>query len=79
MTSLQEAFDAVVKPRIGRPCRTCLAVAEMDDVDRATLAALFADPDVTNPSITAALTGAGFDVTIGSVSRHRRGECKPLD
>lgn len=79
MTSLSEAFESLEKPRIGRPCRTCVAVLEMDAADRETLERLLTDSEATNPAITAAMVAAGYEATVGSVSRHRRGECKPLD
>lgn len=59
----------------GGTCNTCDAMAEMSDEDRAALEEALMSRAFTGTMIAQALENTGFAVTVGSVRRHRRGEC----
>lgn len=63
--------------RPGPRCGVCVAVAGMNDEDRATILAWFADPAMMSSRIAEALQLEGYSIRAQSVSRHRRGLCSP--
>lgn len=76
--SLADALAQVTPAHIGVRCYTCVAVQLMDEKDRAVFDEALANRELSNPMIAKALRAAGYEVSRGSLARHRRGECIPL-
>lgn len=75
---LSDALEGVTPAHIGVRCYTCVAVEQMDEEDRVVFEEALDNRSLTNPMIARALRAAGYDVSRGSLARHRRGECLPL-
>jgi hypothetical protein len=71
-----ESMAAVSPAHRGGICVACLIVEKMNKADRSSFNDACADERITAPMIVAALRAEGFMVNVGSVRRHRRGECQ---
>lgn len=75
MVSLKDAL-AAQSPRKGGPtCYLCQAMDGMSKPDLAALEEAMQDRRFAATMISKALAESGYHVTVGSVRRHRRGEC----
>lgn len=79
MVSLKEALAAQAPKFGGISCHLCQAMADMPAQDREALEAALGDRRFAGTMISRALADSGYDVTVGSVRRHRRGECAAQD
>lgn len=79
MVSLREALEAQAPKRGGPSCYLCEAISEMSREDRAALESALEDRRFAGTMISRALADSGYHVTVGSVRRHRRGECAARD
>ena len=81
--SLAEAFKNYQPRAKGLLCQVCRMMADLSASDRKALDAAFADTDLSAPDILYVLTEAGQIPesrlpSVGSLNRHRRGECKGI-
>jgi hypothetical protein len=74
--AFSDSLAAVSPARRGGVCVACRIVEKMNPADKLALSAACADERITAPMIVDALRSEGFTVSIGSVRRHRRGECQ---
>lgn len=74
MPSLRDALAAQA-PKRGLVCHLCEAMETMTKDDRAAIQEALDDPRMRGTMIARALVDTGYEVTVGSVRRHRRGEC----
>lgn len=63
-------------PVKGPPCTMGVILSELDKDDRSALVEALIDRTVEHTTIYRVLTGNGFKVSINTVQRHRRGECR---
>jgi hypothetical protein len=77
--TLADALASVQPTHIGVKCYTCSAVSSMTKEDREVFEEALTRRDITNPMMVRALKAAGYEVSKGSLARHRRGECMPLE
>ena len=73
--SLREALAAQAPKSGGVTCHLCQAMESMTKEDVAALEEALADRRFAGTMIARALESDGYRVTVGSVRRHRRGEC----
>ena len=69
--ALRELLEQSQVPRGGHPCRTCLALEQLQGDDREALLQ-FLNSEASARAIALALQKFGLDVTRSSVARHRR-------
>ncbi len=74
MASLREAL-AAQKPARSLLCHLCEAMESMAKDDRDAIQDALDDPRMRGTMIARALEATGYNVTVGSVRRHRRSEC----
>lgn len=67
--------DALGSQRYVSQCRVCQVVDSLSPADVEALVAAFKSPKMSAPMISRALKESGYDVSPGSLRRHRRGEC----
>lgn len=79
MVSLKDALAAQAPKTGGPACYLCQAMKQMSKEDRAALEAAMTDRRFAGTMISRALADSGYHVTVGSVRRHRRGECAAQD
>jgi hypothetical protein len=79
MVSLKEALAAQAPKRGGPSCYLCQAMRDMPKDDRQALEEALSDHRFAATMVSRALTDSGYHVTVGSVRRHRRGECAAQD
>jgi hypothetical protein len=75
MLSLADALKAAKPNRGGPSCHLCDIFADLPKDDRDALTEALNDRRMAATMITKALTDSGYDIGVGSVRRHRRGEC----
>lgn len=76
--SLREAFESVPSKTGGRACYVCSALADMGEEDGKTLVELLSS-SVSTRVIYEACQKAGYkSVTLASLRRHRREECRSV-
>lgn len=73
--SIADAIAQQPKMLPGPRCSTCLVIDTLDAADREALAMAMADPSVTASTIARALQSDGHDVSVASITRHRRKGC----
>lgn len=73
--SLADALKAARPNRGGPSCHLCDIYADLPKDDRTALTEALNDRRMAATMITKALTDSGYHVGVGSVRRHRRGEC----
>lgn len=56
-------------------CQMRTVLDKLPDGDKETLTNLLKDESVTGSAIARVLRGRGYQITEGSLRRHRRGEC----
>lgn len=76
--SLREALANVSLPQIGVRCFTCTVMDDMTPEDLQAFTEAMGNKSLSNNAIATALAAAGYKVSRGSLARHRRQECKPV-
>ena len=73
--SLKDVFETVGSPRNIRTCLACKALKSMNAEDADFLNALLDNGEIYATTICKALNAAGHVIGVGSIKRHRAGEC----
>lgn len=76
--SLAERLTATNAGISGARCTVCRLLVELSEPDRSTLADALTGNDYSSVQIADALTAEGHRIRKGTVSRHRRGECRGI-
>lgn len=77
MGAFLDALEATPKTTPGRPCATCAALDSMDVGMRLEVEAAIDAGEESSSRISKVLRGLGYNVSEGSLRRHRRDECIP--
>lgn len=75
MPSLADALKAARPNKGGPSCHLCETINELSKDDKQALDDALNDRRMAATMIAKALTDSGYDIGVGSVRRHRRGEC----
>ncbi len=73
-TTLAQAMEQTAR-RVGPDCNMKVLRAELSDADRETLDEMLADPSVQHSHIARALKAIEHPLNVGTINRHRRGDC----
>lgn len=72
---LFEEIQQANKTRTGTPCTVGTILNAMSKEDAKTLREALADPSIKGTAIWRALSGRGYKINEGTVTRHRRKGC----
>ena len=72
---LKQQFAAIATER-RTLCKSCLLLSVLDDTDRESLTAAFADESMSSSLIFRVLKLEGHSISISAIKRHRRSECQ---
>jgi hypothetical protein len=75
MPSLADALKAARPNKGGPSCHLCETFNELSKDDKQALDDALNDRRMAATMIAKALTDSGYDIGVGSIRRHRRGEC----
>jgi hypothetical protein len=75
VASLKKALESQVPRWGGSQCVVCQVVSLLPPEDVEALTAALESRRMSAPMICRALQESGYDVSAGSLRRHRRGEC----
>jgi hypothetical protein len=73
--TLADALEMEAATMIGVRCYTCTLLERMTADDLAVFKNVSANKSVSTPTIVRALKASGYEITAGSLARHRRGDC----
>ena len=57
-------------------CTVCRLINSLDDPEREALLLRMGDPEISHASISRILKANGYDITEGTLGRHRRNGCQ---
>lgn len=75
MPSLADALKAARPNKGGPSCHLCETINALSKDDKQALDDALNDRRMAATMIAKALTDSGYDIGVGSIRRHRRGEC----
>lgn len=75
--SISKRLSNYEPARKGGSCRVCVLLRTLPKAESAALSDALGDARFSNSGLARILTDEGFSVGASTVSRHRRGECKP--
>lgn len=73
--NLGAQLQAAKTIRKGPPCAISVILGRLADSDAASLREALSNGDIAHTTIYRVLTDNGFNLSINTVQRHRRGEC----